>query len=1139
MQTINNNTAVTGVAPTKADKTFSKSEHFKVSDIELYFNRVIGAKQLQPNQTIRLTYDSYKWDTDSNGYILGGVFTYKRPITSTHDLLKFMDSHTDNKNIPDHIKNQIGYSMSASVYSCDPSVEEAPGISSMLTTQTFVFDIDSREGADRKSDRYAFNNATETSKLMAASYLVGIINDMLYKNKDVDWFLIPAYIYETGGGLQLIFKYTENITEKEATLVMNSLKNILNDALDEYKHKFKFFMEDIMGVRPVWFEIDFSTFDVTHTQRIGGTRNPKKAYAGAVAKELLKIYEYPEEHKKLILNYEEMFTNKCEDVYQDYKEEFESEKALLTGPEALAKGNVKDKKDFIIATLNDLRAASTNAKIFANKAAALYSDMYYSLLPAETYNGYRRTFEQFLAYKEANKPVDQYTFEYYELLLRHRIIPIRNLIVDCKVLTDKYTAESNVHAKVMDLSNIGTYEILNKMTPYQQFESFRSRLKGELAGSKYHKYLCPFHDEHNTPSLVLYHMGATSPTAKPTGNKNLYIYDFHDGASYDIVSFCMALHKLETGEEASKSEILNTLALENNITLTKNDRKTFSDAETSSKAEELVALVDTDNYIYYRRANKSKDCIIREYEDGTFVKFDGTRMMSDHVLESYLEITNVNNEFKQTFHDSFCNKILKNRFEKFIPNRPHEFTEKKNSYVNLWVPGKAYKEVHELAETIEMMDNDTAVEVVKATLPASWIFLNQLTQKGSLPYFVNWLACVAKYKVMPTLPILTSVQGTGKNVFVTEWLEYYLNQEYVNVATSEKIQSNFNAFMETSSMIVLDEGDFSKSKEVDQLKLLTGNSRITVEKKGVDSAQMQKYFNMIMLTNGECPMMHSYDDRRVSYFRLEVKLKNTVEAAGYKSIDAFIEALRTEVTELWAIMLKTKTITQWTNHNHQDNVYNKQLLMMHPFGKLVMKIIDGDWDTIEFQLNENCTDKMIMANNIQMVQEIKTNYFQSGMISMDLINKYIASLSYKVHRNVIEFINTNQLHRFGINVIKHEEFMKVKIDKDLLIKSTYVKNNLGDLFPEFNEDNINKTLNIKEVNKMNGEVHRTVGTENIHTSTTGVISNMANNVSPGQGLFATGSDKTFDGQTINTQEKPYVSQIVPPLFGPNSSNDLM
>ena len=349
-----------------------------------------------------------------------------------------------------------------------------------------------------------------------------------------------------------------------------------------------------------------------------------------------------------------------------------------------------------------------------------------------------------------------------------------------------------------------------------------------------------------------------------------------------------------------------------------------------------------------------------------------------------------------------------------------------------------------------------------------------------------------------------------------EWLNYYLNQEYVNVVTSEKIQSNFNAFMETSSMIVLDEGDFSKSKEVDQLKFLTGNDRITVEKKGVDSTQMKKYFNMIMLTNGECPIIHSCDDRRMSYYRLEVKLKDTVRAAGYDCINSFIDALRTEVTEFWAIILKTKINVAWSTNNNQDHVFNKQLLMMHPFGKLVSKIIEGDWDIIEFQLNENVHDKMIMANNMEMVEEIKSNYNTHGMIGMDLINKYILSLNYKVHRNVIEYITSNQLHRFGIDVLKHEGFMKIKIDKNKLKESIYIQNNLGVLFPEFNEDNIHDTLNMKKIVDTS-IVHKTVGVEN---------TNVSDNVSPGEGIFAIGA-KTVD----NIQNNGFVSAIVPPLMG--------
>ena len=1113
--TLNSTTQVSANAPVKADKSFSKSEHFKTSDIELYFERVIGRKQLEPNQTIRLTYDSYRYDADSNGHIMGGVFTYKRQISSVGDLLKFMDHHTDNKNIPDDIKNQIGYSMSASVYNCDPAVEEAPGISSMAYTQSFVFDIDSRVGADRKSDRYAYNNATEDSKKAAAIYLIGLINGMLVKYSEMSWYLIPSYVYETGGGLQLIFKYTDNLTEKEASLILGVLKQTLTDALEEYKDHFKFYMTDLLGLRPVYFEIDFSTFDVTHTQRIGGTRNPKKMYAGSIAQELILDYRTSEGVNNAIDKYKKLFVASAEDIYYDYVQDFEIKKQSINDSAALtAYGDAMDLKAFNDDKLKYIASVMTNANLIAIHAAAQYSKIYYSLIPDELFRQYQNTYNSLKQLKDEGKPYDRYTYEYYDHFLQYLIIPVKTLLFDCQLTIDKFTSENSVNSKIMDPSNIGTYELLSKLTPYQQFQIFRSRLKGELPGSKYHKYLCPFHDEHKTPSLGLYHYGAITPKNDCPNNKNLYIYDYHDGKSYDVVSFVMALYELEMGKPASKSEILNELALEHNIVLNKSDRKLFNEAEISSRAEDLISLVDTEGYIYYRKANKSKDCIIREYDDGTFVKFDGTRMMSDHVLESYLNITNVNQEFRQIFHDSFCNKILKNRFEKFIPNKPHEFTEKKNSYVNLWVPGRAYKEVHELAESITEMDVETAVEVIKSTLPTSWLFLNQLTQKGSLEYFVNWLACVAQYKVMPVLPIITSVQGTGKGVFVSEWLNYYLNQEYVNVVTSEKIQSNFNAFMETSSMIVLDEGDFSKSKEVDHLKFLSGNDRISVEKKGIDSVQMQKYFNMIMLTNGECPIIHSYDDRRMSYYRLEVKLKDTVRSAGFASINAFIDSLRSEVTEFWAIILKTKIKSAWSTNNNQDNVFNKQLLMMHPFGKLVSKIIEGDWDSIEFQLNENVHDKMIMANNMEMVEEIKTNYNNYGMIGMDLINKYILSLNYKVHRNVIEYITTNQLHRFGIDVLKHEGFMKVKINKNKLKESIYIKNNLGDLYAEYNEENIHDTLNIKKVVDSSLPTHKMVGQESTQTT---------NNVSPGEGIFAIGN-KTIDNAPA------YVSTIVPPLM---------
>jgi len=1072
--TLDQNTQVSAFAPASTNKTFEIGSHFNIADIKLYFERVLGKKQLNDDETIRITFDSYSWSDTLKDYDIGGVLTSKEQLKSVDEVINFMALHTcpenrtgkDKRNISDELKNKLGYSISASTYKYIGPDENgnlnAPGLATMISTQTFVLDLDARVSSERTSARYAFNNATLETKQAAAGYLIGLINTMLTDNNSMDWYLVPSYVYETGGGLQFLFKFTNNLSKDDATQIYTTLKHTLEDVLEKYKNSFKFYMQDILGVRPVYFEIDFSTFDVTHTQRIGGTRNPKKMYAGAMAKELPLNFKNREDITTIIENYSDAFKNNSEELYLEYKANFDYRMMGAITPEAKAEiGLMIDKATYDDRIIKYSSALILNSYNFYIKATHHYNKIYYSQIPREDYATYVNTFNMLVEAKAQNKQVDQFVYEYYDMLLQNLYIPSESLLVDCKLITNKHTSENSVNSNIMDPANIGVYELLSKLTPYQQLQIFKSKLKGEVTGSKYNKYLCPFHEETNTPSLAIYHLGATSPKNDVPANKNLYVYDYHDGKSYDVVTFIEALYLKERGEPVARGTILNEIALDYNITLTKSDRKLFNEAETASKVEDLIALIDTDNYMYYRKANKSKDCIIREFEDGTYVTFDGTKMMAEHVLESYLKVQNVNHEFKNSFHDIFCNKILKNRFEKFKPNYPHEFVERKNSYVNLWVPGKAYKEVHEMAEDIPFMDISTAIELIKVTLPTSWIFLNQLTQKGSLEYFVNWLACVAQYKVMPTLPIITSVQGTGKNVFVREWLEYYLNNEYVNIATSEKIQSNFNAFMETSSMIVLDEGDFSRSKEVDQLKYLTGNDKVTVEKKGVDSQQLQRYFNMIMLTNGECPMMHTYDDRRVTYFRLEVKLLTTVLEAGFASIEDFIETLRTEVTMFWAILVKTKIEHKWSHNNLQDNVFNKQLLMMHPFGKLVTKIIEGDWDTIEFQLNENVQDRTVMANNNDMINEIKNNYHNAGMISMDLINKYIHSLNYKSHRNVIEYINANQLHRFGIEVIKHDGFMKMKIDKTKIIEKTTIDNNIGKLFEKFNSDNINDTLNLK------------------------------------------------------------------------------
>jgi phage/plasmid-associated DNA primase len=56
--------------------------------------------------------------------------------------------------------------------------------------------------------------------------------------------------------------------------------------------------------------------------------------------------------------------------------------------------------------------------------------------------------------------------------------------------------------------------------------------------------------------------------------------------------------------------------------------------------------------------------------------------------------------------------------------------------------------------------------------------------------------------------------------------------------------------MGETNLIISDEGDFSTgTKDFDQLKMLTGNDTVRVEKKGIDTVVRTRKFNICMFTN--------------------------------------------------------------------------------------------------------------------------------------------------------------------------------------------------------------------------------------------------------------------------------------------------
>ena len=57
-------------------------------------------------------------------------------------------------------------------------------------------------------------------------------------------------------------------------------------------------------------------------------------------------------------------------------------------------------------------------------------------------------------------------------------------------------------------------------------------------------------------------------------------------------------------------------------------------------------------------------------------------------------------------------------------------------------------------------------------------------------------------------------------------------------------------------------------------------------------------------------------------------------------------------------------------------------------------MLHSDWKEIGLQLNENVSDPVMMRNNLELLEQIKTQFSTSGAISLTLINRYLQSLNY-------------------------------------------------------------------------------------------------------------------------------------------------
>jgi len=591
----------------------------------------------------------------------------------------------------------------------------------------------------------------------------------------------------------------------------------------------------------------------------------------------------------------------------------------------------------------------------------------------------------------------------------------------------KFSKSSNI--KPSELKNIET-DLLYKLKDngINVVDLVRDDVIIDHESSTFVALKCPFHDDTKYSFAIYLNDGID------------VFYDFHDSKSYSLISFWEKLYNV------SKTTAISQIAQKAGIKLGKSDRKDYQDLEIEEIVDNLLDKVNVEDYIYYRLANKNRVCIVRHKDTGEAFIFDGPKMLANHVLQQQLNIDDADHKFVEKFQQRFQEKIIIDAFEEFHPGKPTVFKREFIQFVNLWVPSKNYKLANERAKSLKeelgKIDLRDSISILKERTPWVLKYLTQITQQGNLLWFINWMAAGAKFRTMPTIPIVFGTPGVGKNLFINTIMEWYHNSEYTKVLNSDRVMSNFNSMLEDASLIVLDEGDFATSKDFDALKFLSGNSKIAIEKKGVDAQMKERFFNIILFSNGDVPVRHGYDDRRLQYFYTTEPLLKTVKKWGV-NIEEFIENVKLELEEFWAILLNIDIEKRWEIANEKDKLFTIQILKQHSFGELILKLLKGEWKDIALQLNDNIQDPSIMKANLDLLKDIKDQFNKDSKISLTLINRYLNALNFKYKTSVQRFISQNNLEELGISIDVGSDEIKIKIEKSKLLNLTKIPNLLN------------------------------------------------------------------------------------------------
>lgn len=995
---------------------------FNDTEIENHWNNVIGKKVLEIDETVRLVIMPLpNSNIAKRANIATGGWADKDQIRSCDELIRRMRTIQ-----ADDIPGAIGFALSAGVYTYVPNV--SPGYKQLKYIQNMIIDVDAHINANTK-DRFNLTIVEPKYIKFAALSILTYINENLKSNGLP--IIIPAYTAVTGGGFQFCVRFAEPLDADSSRKVFETYGSILgfnytaSDLISKNEDRKAKALEE--QAKEAKIKKDTGAVDFNSNQTVvEKDENP----------DLHDTYAYKRKKGLNVIVKSDM-TGEWFMPFLELDNSFKD----CTHAQRIP-GTINQKYDAFAYIDNTLITGENLDGFLDEIQTSVYDSVIWDDATKKQLTTSCRTLNKNFRQDILNSnPTVIYTKQDgYAIKSLSGIIQIAN------------SPQRETGTEFMSLSAV-EHQVLNHFFVPNDPVKTQTSIKHVLIdlgiqivkdSSTYIACRSPFRQD-NKPSLAVY---------INAGRAN--IKDFTEDKYYTLISLWMEINN------CSKSEAIEQMSYKYGISIDRTVKKEFEKIQTSENVLELIQQVDTTNFIYYRKANKIVDCVWKNLKNSSYETFNGYKILADHVLVNQLGVKHPEKAFKEQFQEAFAERILIDAFERFEPGADRVVVDGFVKYVNIWSASESYLKCWAESELLTKMSIDEAIKLIKDTCPNIYIYLLQITQRGSLPYFINWLSCLANFIYVPTIPIFPSIEGAGKNLFVQDIIDPYIGLKYRQVVNGQALMNNFNSFMGETNLIVIDEGNFTVSKEFDQLKLLTGNETILVEKKGVDAKSAPRRFNFCMFTNGADPIRHTISDRRCNYYKLEKKLPHTLSKLGIPSVPAFRQLLAQEVHKFWGIVIKTKRETAFEQNNLQNGQYHYQILLTHPFGKLVIKMLENDWDSIYLQLNERQKETQEEKLNMTLLKQIKDAFYNGEPLSLITINKYLDAMSWRSSVSIQEFISKNELQKNGIKIVVDSESIKLKLDAVKLQEYIYQENNLAEIIPEFSVGKIKSLEDLKK-----------------------------------------------------------------------------